>query len=160
MEDITKESIQEKSNLIHNGEYEILSEYKSHYVKIQIKHKICGNTFSQTAYKHLYQNKCPVCFGHNRLSKEILQEKSDEIDSLLNKMRWRSPEFLSIIFEWCKNSQAKMNDNSQAKLLIDAGNLSIESKNWERVAEINRALINLMPKGAVNEVNTRIGFGL
>jgi very-short-patch-repair endonuclease/uncharacterized protein YozE (UPF0346 family) len=78
MEDITKESIQEKSNLIHNGEYEILSEYKSHYVKIQIKHKICGNTFSQTAYKHLYQNKCPVCFGHNRLSKEILQEKSDE----------------------------------------------------------------------------------
>lgn len=89
-----------------------------------------------------------------------IQEKSDEIDSLLSGMRWRSPEFLSIIFEWCKNNKAKMNDHSQAKLLIDAGNLSIESQNWERVGEINRALLNLMPKGAVNEVNTRIGFGL
>jgi molecular chaperone DnaK len=89
-----------------------------------------------------------------------IQEKSDEIDSLLSGMRWRSPEFLSIIFEWCKNNKAKMNDQSQAKLLIDAGNLSIESQNWERIAEINRTLLNLMPKGSVNEVNTRIGFGL
>ena len=116
-----------------------------------------GNDHERKYYNDIVSQE-PSFFATNSPIK--IQEKSDEIDSLLTKMRWRSPEFLSIIFEWCKNDKAKMNDHSQAKLLIDAGNLSIESKNWERVAEINRALINLMPKGAVNEVNTKIGFGL
>ena len=89
-----------------------------------------------------------------------IQEKSDELNSLLSGMRWRSPEFLSLLFEWCKNNKAKMNDQSQAKSLIEAGNLSIENKNWDRMGEITRGLLNLMPKGTTNDVNTRIGFGL
>lgn len=53
-----------------------------------------------------------------------------------------------------------MNDQSQAKSLIDAGNFAIESENWERLAEINSGLLNLLPKGAEKEATTRIGFGL
>jgi len=89
-----------------------------------------------------------------------IQEKSDELNSLLSGMRWRSPEFLSLLFEWCKNNKVKMNDQSQAKSLIEAGNISIENQNWDRIGEICRGLLNLMPKGTTNDVNTRIGFGL
>lgn len=89
-----------------------------------------------------------------------IQEKSDEIHSIVGKIRWRTPDFLVSIFQWCKNNQTKMNDQTQAKSLVDAGNFAIESENWERLSEINSGLLNLLPKGAEKEATTRIGFGL
>ena len=89
-----------------------------------------------------------------------IQEKSDEMHSILSKIRWRTPEFLTSIFQWCKNNLTRMNDQTQAKSLVDAGNFAIESLNWERLAEINSGLLNLLPKGAEKEATTRIGFGL
>lgn len=89
-----------------------------------------------------------------------IQEKSDEMHSISSRIRWRTPEFLTSIFQWCKNNQTRMNDQSQAKSLIDAGNFAIESQNWERLSEINSGLLNLLPKGAEKEATTRIGFGL
>ena len=53
-----------------------------------------------------------------------------------------------------------MNDQAQAKSLVDAGNFAIESQNWDRLSEINSGLLNLLPKGAEKEATTRIGFGL
>lgn len=88
-----------------------------------------------------------------------IQEKSDELQSIIGKIRWRTPGFLTNIFQWCKNNQTKMNDQTQAKSLVDAGNFSIESENWERLSEINSGLLNLLPKGAEKEATTRIGFG-
>jgi hypothetical protein len=73
----TKEQLQEESNRIHNFEYEIIGNYINTDTKIEIKHKICGNTFRQTPDKHLRNNRCPICYGKNRLSSEILQERSD-----------------------------------------------------------------------------------
>jgi len=89
-----------------------------------------------------------------------IQEKSDEIYSIVGKIRWRTPEFLTNLFQWCKKNQTKMNDQTQAKSLVDAGNFAIESQNWERLSEINSGLLNLLPKGAEKEATTRIGFGL
>jgi molecular chaperone DnaK len=89
-----------------------------------------------------------------------IQEKSDELSSIASRIRWRTPNFLKGVFSWCKNNQTRMNDQSQAKSLIDAGNFAIESENWERLAEINSGLLNLLPKGAEKEATTRIGFGL
>lgn len=89
-----------------------------------------------------------------------IQEKSDEIHSIVSKIRWRTPDFLASIFQWCKNNQTRMNDQTQAKSLVDAGNFAIESENWERLSEINSGLLNLLPKGAEKEATTRIGFGL
>jgi len=89
-----------------------------------------------------------------------IQEKSDEIHSIVSKIRWRTPDFLASIFQWCKNNQTRMNDQAQAKSLVDAGNFAIESQNWERLSEINSGLLNLLPKGAEKEATTRIGFGL
>lgn len=73
----TKEILQEESDKIHKSEYIILGDYINTDTKIEIKHKICGNIFSQTPDKHLHNNKCPICFGKNKLNKEILQERSN-----------------------------------------------------------------------------------
>lgn len=89
-----------------------------------------------------------------------IQEKSDELYSIIAKIRWRTPVFLKDIFQWCKNNQTRMNDQAQAKSLIDAGNFALESQNWERLSEINSGLLNLLPRGAEKEATTRIGFGL
>lgn len=89
-----------------------------------------------------------------------IQEKSDELHSIISKIRWRTPDFLTNIFQWCKNNQTKMNEQTQAKSLVDAGNFAIESQNWDRLSEINSGLLNLLPKGAEKEATTRIGFGL
>lgn len=89
-----------------------------------------------------------------------IQEKSDELHSIISRIRWRTPEFLVGIFKWCRDNQTRMNDQAQAKSLVDAGVFAIESRNWERLAEINIGLLNLLPRGAEKEATTRIGFGL
>lgn len=89
-----------------------------------------------------------------------IQEKSDELHSIISRIRWRTPEFLVGIFKWCRDNQTRMNEQSQAKSLVDAGAFAIESRNWERLAEINSGLLNLLPRGAEKEATTRIGFGL
>lgn len=73
----TQSQFIEESNKIHNSEYEIIGKYISTDVKIEIRHKICGKVFLQTPYKHLNNNKCPICFGKHKLSANILQERSD-----------------------------------------------------------------------------------
>ena len=89
-----------------------------------------------------------------------IQEKSDELHSILSKIRWRTPDFLTNIFQWCKNNQTRMNDQAQAKSLVDAGNFATESQNWERLSEINSGLLNLLPRGAEKEATTKFGYGL
>jgi molecular chaperone DnaK len=48
-----------------------------------------------------------------------------------------------------------MNDQTQAKSLIDAGNFAIESQNWDRLREINFNLLDLLPRGTkdTNHIN-------
>lgn len=74
----TKEQLQKESDKIHNKEYIIIGDYVNTDTKIEIKHLTCGNNFKQTPDKHLRNNRCPICFGKNKLSKEILQERSDK----------------------------------------------------------------------------------
>jgi molecular chaperone DnaK len=89
-----------------------------------------------------------------------IQEKSDELQSIIGQIRWRTPDFLTRIFNWLKGEQPKMNDQTQAKSLIDAGKFAVESQNWDRLREINFGLLDLLPRGAKEQVTTKIGFGL
>lgn len=89
-----------------------------------------------------------------------IQEKSDELQAIIGQIRWRTPEFLKGIFAYLIENQAKMNDHSQAKSLIDAGKFAVESQNWDRLREINFGLFDLMPRGSKDEISTKIGFGL
>lgn len=89
-----------------------------------------------------------------------IQEKSDELQGIIGQIRWRTPEFLKGIFAYLIENQAKMNDQSQAKSLIDAGKFAFESQNWDRLREINFGLLDLLPRGSKDEISTKIGFGL
>ena len=88
----TKESIQEKSNKIHNNEYEILSEIGGNsYSKIIIKHKDCGREFTQVINDHLSGCGCSFC---------NLSKFENFIDTLLtqNKVNFNTQK----TFEGCK----------------------------------------------------------
>lgn len=89
-----------------------------------------------------------------------IQEKSDELQAIIGQIKWRTPEFLKGIFAYLIKNQGKMNDQSQAKSFIDAGNFAVESQNWDRLREINFNLFDLMPNGSKDEITTKIGFGL
>jgi len=89
-----------------------------------------------------------------------IQEKSDEFHGIIGQIRWRTPDFLKALFARLVDDQSKMNDQSQAKSLIDAGNFALESQNWDRLKEINFGLLDLLPKGSKDEITTKIGFGL
>jgi len=89
-----------------------------------------------------------------------IQEKSDELYSILHQINWRTPNFLKDIFNWLKEDLPKMNDQIQAKSLVDAGNFAIESQNWDRLKEINFGLLDLLPRGTKQQLSTKIGFGL
>jgi molecular chaperone DnaK len=89
-----------------------------------------------------------------------IQEKADELQNIIGQIRWRTPKFLLGIFAWLLQEQPKMNDQVQAKSLIEAGRFVANSKNWERLREINFGLMDLLPRGAKEEATHKIGFGL
>jgi molecular chaperone DnaK len=138
-----------------------IQQVKAHYYEVKDE---ClklldenGNDHERKTYNDIVAQE-NAFFATNSPLK--IQEKSDEMHSIISRIRWRTPEFLTGIFQWCKSNQTKMNDQAQAKSLVDAGNFAIESQNWERLSEINSGLLNLLPKGAEKEATTRIGFGL
>ena len=87
-----------------------------------------------------------------------IQEKSEELNAIKMTILWRSPDFLIAVFKNLVKSATKMNDQVQAKSLLEAGKFAIESQNWDRLSEIVNGLINLLPKGAQKEATTKIGF--
>jgi molecular chaperone DnaK len=138
-----------------------IQQVKAHYFEIKEEcEKLLddnGNDHERKTFKDIIDQE-GAFFATNSPLK--IQEKSDEIHAIVGKIRWRTPDFLLSIFQWCKNNQIRMNDQAQAKSLMDAGNFAIESQNWERLSEINSGLLNLLPRGAEKEATTKIGFGL
>ncbi|CAA9202877.1 Chaperone protein DnaK [Flavobacterium bizetiae] len=138
-----------------------IQQVKAHYFEIKEEcEKMLdenGNDHERKTFNDIVAQES-VFFSTNSPLK--IQEKSDELHSVLSRIRWRTPDFLTDIFQWCKNNQTRMNDQNQAKSLVDAGNFAIESQNWDRLSEINSGLLNLLPRGAEKEATTRIGFGL
>ncbi|MBK9482698.1 MAG: hypothetical protein IPO02_12130 [Bacteroidetes bacterium] len=88
-----------------------------------------------------------------------IQEKSDELDNIISKINWRTPEFLKGVFQYLKNNQSRMNDQHKQKV-IDAGNFAIASQNWDRLKEINSDYLIYYQLVQEKEASTRIGFGL
>lgn len=138
-----------------------MQQVKSHYFETKDEcEKVLdenGNDHERKTFNDIVSQE-QVFFSTNSPLK--IQEKSDELYGIISRIRWRTPEFLIGIFKWCRDNQTRMNDQAQAKSLVDAGVFAVESRNWERLAEINSGLLNLMPRGSEKEAVTRVGFGL
>jgi molecular chaperone DnaK len=139
-----------------------IQQVKAHYFDIKEECSDMldknGNDHERKTYNDIVAQE-EVFFATNSPLK--IQEKSDELHAIVGKMKWRNPEFLKGIFQYCKNNQARMNNAEEAKSHIEAGNFAIESENWERLKEINFNLLDLFPSGTKDKItSTRIGFGL
>ncbi|HLA63341.1 MAG TPA: hypothetical protein VK610_02865, partial [Rhodothermales bacterium] len=71
----------------------------------------------------------------------------------------RSPDFQQRVFHSLTNELSRMNDPEQAQNLVAAGRYAIENADWHRLAEVNYALYNLLPRHATGEGPSLIGFG-
>ncbi len=138
-----------------------LQKATAHYLetKEECKQQLddSGNDHERKTFNDIVSQESAFMSTKNPLK---IQEKSDEFHSIIGQIRWRTPDFLKDIFNWLLQEQPKMNDQSQAKSLIDAGNFAIESQNWDRLKEINYGLLDLLPRGSKEEMTTKIGFGL
>lgn len=138
-----------------------LQKVKEHYldVKDQCKNLLeeGGNDHERKIYNDLVSQEEAFLSTNSPVK---IQEKSDELHSIIHQINWRNPDFLTEIFNWVKGEQPKMNDQAQAKSHIDAGRFALESQNWDRLKEINFKLIDLLPRDAKEQFTTKIGFGL
>lgn len=89
-----------------------------------------------------------------------IREKADELDHISSQIEWRTPEHLKAVFNWLQTQQKRMSDQGQATALIESGKHAVTSQLWDRLRTVNYELFDLLPRGAREEVNTRIGFGM
>ena len=95
----------------------------------------------------------------NSITPTKISEAIEEMIDLGSSILWRTPAFLEGRFRRLLEKPQLFNDQEQAKSLMEAGNLAITSKNYDRLREINIGLINLLPKSAQQEATTgKIGF--
>lgn len=95
------------------------------------------------------------------LSSSNPQRLRDEIDKLVTlrySILWRTPSFLIGMFNHLVEKRQKFNDQSQAKSLIDAGKLAIESENFDRLADINNRFLDLLPRSEAKQVKALTGI--
>lgn len=67
---------------IHNNEYEYLEKYVDAKTKIKMRHKKCGNVFSQTPDAHLQGQGCPECGakkGKARMTMKEFEQQAHKI---------------------------------------------------------------------------------
>ena len=73
-----------------------------------------------------------------------LEELAEQLFVLLTVLK-RVPEFLCARFDHFACQQSKMNDQTQARSMVEAGRLAMTQRQWERLDEISNALYNLLP---------------
>jgi molecular chaperone DnaK len=158
LEDRKRKIAQEIDNATRNKR---IQNVKEHYYETKLE---CDKMLNQNGNDHERKvfndiaSAEPTFMTTNSPVK--IQEKSDELHSIMGQIRWRTPDYLMSVFNWLKGEQTKMNDQTQAKSQVDAGKFAVESQNWDRLREINFSLLDLLPKNEREQVNTKIGFGL
>jgi molecular chaperone DnaK len=95
----------------------------------------------------------------NSITPVKIMEAIEELIDLGSNILWRTPDFLEARFRMLIEKPQLFNDQEQAKSLIEAGNMAIANKNFDRLREINWGLISLLPKSAQQDAKTgKIGF--
>jgi len=117
-----------------------------------------GNDHERNTFNNIVSQEESFMCTNNAIR---IQEKTEEIQGIYRQILWRTPEFLTGMFNWLKGMRQKMNDQPQAKSFFDAGEFAVTSENWDRLGEINAGLHDLLPDDGKKEMTTRkykIGF--
>jgi molecular chaperone DnaK len=82
----------------------------------------------------------------NSITPVKITEAINELIDLYIDILWRTPSFLENRFKQLIEKPQLFNDQEQSKSLIEAGNMALKNKNFDRLREINLGLISLLPK--------------
>ena len=115
-----------------------------------------GNDYERKSFNDIISQEAAFLSTNSPLK---IDEKTSELIGIISQINWRTPDFLVGIFNYLNREQPRMNNIEQAKSYIDAGRFAIESQNWDRLREINFNLFDLLPRGAMEQASTKIGFG-
>lgn len=72
----------------------------------------------------------------------------------------RQPDFLIGMFQYLEEKRPAMNDQAQAKQLIDHGRRLITTKNWDDLNDVNSQLWMLVPDTERAEEDVRLYTGI
>jgi molecular chaperone DnaK len=76
--------------------------------------------------------------------------KIEAATTALERIRWqilgRTPDFLIGMFQHVVERRASMNDELQAKNLIESGKRHIAAEAWDQLREVNARLLHLLPQ--------------
>jgi molecular chaperone DnaK len=81
----------------------------------------------------------------NSNNPERIEAATAEIAGLQYGVLLRTPDFLRGWFHHLNEHRASMNDQAQAKTLIDAGKRHILTESWDELAQVNSRLFDLLP---------------
>lgn len=72
----TKDDVINQINSLSNNEYELISNYKNNYSKVELRHKKCGNIWKVRMVDFVRGSRCPYCGSSNgeKLIKTYLEE--------------------------------------------------------------------------------------
>lgn len=91
-------------------------------------------------------------------------ERVEAATAELERIRWailmRTPDFLAGMFSHLVESRASMNDQVQAKQLIEAGRKHISNQDWDDLKQVNGRLWDLMPNDARESDDMRLYTGI
>lgn len=104
-----------------------------------------GNDFENGHLKDIFARESIFIQSNNPVK---IESQIEELSDLEFQIRWRMPEYLLGMFEYLEDRRVSMNDQSQAKQLLDSGRRSIENESWDDLRDINGMLWELMPDTA------------
>jgi len=114
-----------------------------------------GNDEEQRLYEGIVAKE-PTFLSSSSPSK--IRQQAEELQRIAYDILWRTPGFLQDMFNSLSSDASRMNNQEQVRNLISAGRFAIENENWERLAEVNYGLLDLLPRDAQTQHEGRIGF--
>jgi molecular chaperone DnaK len=81
-----------------------------------------------------------------------IQSAANDLENIKWRISGRIPEFLQMVFSYLCDKRASMNDEIQAKNLIENGKRHITADAWDLLREVNSRLVDLLPRSEKKHV--------
>jgi molecular chaperone DnaK len=91
---------------------------------------------------------------------EKLEVAAAEFENLAYQVRSRQPSFQVRMFKYLVDQQPSMNDQLQAKNLLEAGRQHVRQERWDELGAVNGRLFDLLPDREAAEEDFRMHTGI
>jgi len=115
-----------------------------------------GSDLDKKALKDILDREDAIMLSSNPVR---IQQGIDDLRMLNGSILWRTPSYLTWLFRWISERRSTLNDAEHGRMLFDAGELAINSSNFERLAAVDSQLVNLLPNESQEAVR-RAGVGI